>query len=613
MSIASKLEYLDETKAYIRECIQKKGVTVPTDTTFRKYGDKILEIETENHPPDWGGDGDGSETGKLTVGSALANGTDFVLSPPEGYDGFSSVNVIGDPNLKPENIAYGVTIYGVTGKMDVPTNMTTIPPEYSHLFEQAREQWSGEYSGLMILESDEAVAFGFILSGFNVETYNEESTEFEASRWVYVAYNKKTATWKVENWESGTSNGGSFIRNIRYCDRYLYYEGKVIYPFLLGLDPSYIDPERKYTFSFIVDLTKITNFQLRYNFAGSAEIDWGDDSEPTVHTDVAYQDTRLLAHVYREKKEYTITIYGRPTHFGAYYQGGATSLVTYITRYLTPIPPTMGYLGNILLDNKFLETLPSNLFSQVPDNSDVKYIFSQMLALHTLPDGILDSFTHSSDFTSIASKCESLYAIPDDLFVRNIGMTNITTGFIKCTSLQSIPSGLFKSNRSLTIASSLFSDCTGLTEIPSDLFENCALITNVSNIFSDCTGLTAIPPGLFKNCKLITTFSMAFNGCSKVLTISKDIFPETETATNLSNVFYGCVRLTDIPEDIFDNIQNPSSISSAFYNCVSVTTKVPEFWNEDKYGNKFTSISHSKCFYGCTNASNYGDIPEGWK
>lgn len=116
MSIASKLEYLDKTKDYIRQCIQQKGVTVPSGTTFRQYGDKILEIETEKHPPGW--EGEGGSSGKLIVGTALATGQDFVLTPSEGYDGFSSVNVIGDVNLKPENIAKDVTIYGVTGTME---------------------------------------------------------------------------------------------------------------------------------------------------------------------------------------------------------------------------------------------------------------------------------------------------------------------------------------------------------------------------------------------------------------------------------------------------------------------------------------------------------------
>jgi hypothetical protein len=46
------------------------------------------------------------------------NGMDFTITPDEGTDGFSAVNVEGDENLKPENILRDVTIYGVTGTAD---------------------------------------------------------------------------------------------------------------------------------------------------------------------------------------------------------------------------------------------------------------------------------------------------------------------------------------------------------------------------------------------------------------------------------------------------------------------------------------------------------------
>lgn len=42
-------------------------------------------------------------------------GEDFTVEPEEGSDGFNKVTVSGDENLVPENIAEGVTIYGVTG------------------------------------------------------------------------------------------------------------------------------------------------------------------------------------------------------------------------------------------------------------------------------------------------------------------------------------------------------------------------------------------------------------------------------------------------------------------------------------------------------------------
>lgn len=41
---ADKLEYLQGTKAAIKQAIVNKGVDVPADTTFRAYADKIGEI-----------------------------------------------------------------------------------------------------------------------------------------------------------------------------------------------------------------------------------------------------------------------------------------------------------------------------------------------------------------------------------------------------------------------------------------------------------------------------------------------------------------------------------------------------------------------------------------
>ena len=42
-------------------------------------------------------------------------GEEIVKVPPNGVDGFGVVTVEGDPNLSPENIKEGVTIYGVEG------------------------------------------------------------------------------------------------------------------------------------------------------------------------------------------------------------------------------------------------------------------------------------------------------------------------------------------------------------------------------------------------------------------------------------------------------------------------------------------------------------------
>lgn len=59
---------------------------------------------------------------KLQVKTVTPSTADIVLSPDEDYLGFSEVTVEGDPKLVPENIAEGVTIFGVKGEAIVIDN-----------------------------------------------------------------------------------------------------------------------------------------------------------------------------------------------------------------------------------------------------------------------------------------------------------------------------------------------------------------------------------------------------------------------------------------------------------------------------------------------------------
>ena len=69
--------------------------------------------------------GGGESSGELAVLNDIRvepTGEDFAVNPEEGIDGFSSVEVAGDENLKPENILRDITIYGVTGTADSLTD-----------------------------------------------------------------------------------------------------------------------------------------------------------------------------------------------------------------------------------------------------------------------------------------------------------------------------------------------------------------------------------------------------------------------------------------------------------------------------------------------------------
>lgn len=90
-------------------------------------GEKIIGTHVcESSGGSGGSEGGGGESsGELAVLNDIRvepTGEDFTVNPEEGIDGFSSVEVAGDENLKPENILRDITIYGVTGTADSLTD-----------------------------------------------------------------------------------------------------------------------------------------------------------------------------------------------------------------------------------------------------------------------------------------------------------------------------------------------------------------------------------------------------------------------------------------------------------------------------------------------------------
>ena len=170
--------------------------------------------------------GGGAVLESLTV---TPTGETFTVTPDKGVDGFDSVKVKGDYNLTPENIAEGITIYGVEGTLKIGA-AEEVPDEYESFIEYAKGLYAGDYANLAILESNNIMNVAFLMDDFEVLTYNESATEFTAKGWLYCEYTKSTQSWRIVDHRTAASAGQNYVKHIRYSSVYWEYGGKVIWP-----------------------------------------------------------------------------------------------------------------------------------------------------------------------------------------------------------------------------------------------------------------------------------------------------------------------------------------------------------------------------------------------
>ena len=110
-TLNEKLEYLSQTKEYIKEAIISKGQGVSSSDTFRSYASKISAIDTVNNED------------PITVTPTTSSQT---VIPDQNHTGLSSVTVSVvtsaiDANIQAGNIKKDVQILGVTGTLeDIP-------------------------------------------------------------------------------------------------------------------------------------------------------------------------------------------------------------------------------------------------------------------------------------------------------------------------------------------------------------------------------------------------------------------------------------------------------------------------------------------------------------
>ena len=170
----------------------------------------------------------GMELEEVTI---TPNGQQIVALPEEGYDGFSKVTVSGDANLVSANIKDGVTIYGTAKGGGADEKNLPIPSDYQSYVSAAKLLYTGDYSGLMILDSGaNTVAVCFFMDDFSIESYNESSTWFSMTGAYYCRYTKDTDTWEQLDYRTSVSTGEHYGKHIKFATRILFYGTTQVWP-----------------------------------------------------------------------------------------------------------------------------------------------------------------------------------------------------------------------------------------------------------------------------------------------------------------------------------------------------------------------------------------------
>ena len=266
-------------------------------------------------------------------------------------------------------------------------------------------------------------------------------------------------------------------------------------------------------------------------------------------------------------------------------------------------------------------TIPENLFSTNTKVNTLGGVFSSCSGLTgTIPEKLFYNNTQVTSFIATFSSCTGLTGeIPANLFINNVKVTDFMNTFAYCKGLTVIPEELFYNNTEVTTFYDSFYGCEKIAEIPAKIFYKSTKLKNCHGTFGFMYSVTEIPSGLFDNNPLVTDFSETFNSLNKITEIPQNLFNKCPEVRSFAGTFHHCTSLKTIPEGLFDNCQKVTNFGyskkvkndylnmGVFTDCVNLTGKAPELW-------KRTNVtSNLYAFRGCTQLSNYADIPDDWK
>lgn len=170
----------------------------------------------------------------------------------------------------------------------------------------------------------------------------------------------------------------------------------------------------------------------------------------------------------------------------------------------------------------------------------------------------------------------------------------------------------------------LYKGCTNLTTAFTHFYPGDPIVYNAdfSGFFSGCTSLDTYVT--FDQHPISCDISYMFEGCTKLTNIDTGQLPglikyngqpeggrPIVTYYNARGLFKNSgIQIDDHTEEHRINYLSRTSdvdVSEMFYGCDKFTGALPEIWETGEW------MTHDKCFYGCTNASNYSSVPSGWR
>lgn len=263
-------------------------------------------------------------------------------------------------------------------------------------------------------------------------------------------------------------------------------------------------------------------------------------------------------------------------------------------------------------------------------------------------DSIFEGFSVSSEFRELFYGSSEMKSTPDYTLFN--GLTDSEDNQLR--NKMFIASAMFSSSGILSISSSLFDIPLSLKCAHyefNELAENSKIeeiypVTFKLNRGKSLSDLSTVSLNrAFARCEHLKTVSTFLTGWTvisgKYKTSMRECFSSSgvvrmtncfitfatyneqqNQAIDMRNMFYDCKNLGSDGSLILSDgtaVTHQFEISGMFDGCSSVISAVPELWNRDRFPNfvadHYSGENSNNVFRGCTKASNYNEIPDGWK